>query len=211
MTPDLTCPSTHQLLRSSLGYSGPNLSSDLLASLEYLSGLAHVSLTEVFKLPFFSGSSETASIEAPYMGHDIRVADRIFDKGLWDFSVVSLLLDVEVATLLDGRSVHLQKAHTVRRSQRSINGGLDGKVVMVDNRYLKANYPLLVFAKSDLGLELGVFSTVLLFATVLFPSKHTSMMRHSFPDLESKAAVSNAILEPQAIMFMAGNARFVTA
>ncbi|GKD85356.1 hypothetical protein Tco_1356510, partial [Tanacetum coccineum] len=57
----------------------------------------------------------TASIEAPYMGRDIRVADRIFDKGLWDFSVVSLLL-----------------------------GWSNGKEVMVDNRYLKANYPLLV-------------------------------------------------------------------
>ncbi|GKB97782.1 hypothetical protein Tco_0983919 [Tanacetum coccineum] len=58
MTPDLTCPSTHQLLWSSPGYSGPNMSSDLLASPEYLSGLARVSLAEVFKLPFFSRSSE---------------------------------------------------------------------------------------------------------------------------------------------------------
>ncbi|GJX85557.1 hypothetical protein Tco_0336331 [Tanacetum coccineum] len=46
MTQDLTCPSTHQLLRSSPGYSGPNMSSDLLASPEYLSGLARVSLAE---------------------------------------------------------------------------------------------------------------------------------------------------------------------
>nr|GEX94298.1 reverse transcriptase domain-containing protein [Tanacetum cinerariifolium] len=42
----MTCPSTHQLLRSSPGYSGPNMSSDFLASPEYLSGLARVGLTE---------------------------------------------------------------------------------------------------------------------------------------------------------------------
>ncbi|GJU93148.1 hypothetical protein Tco_1317904 [Tanacetum coccineum] len=58
MTPDLTCPSTHQILRSSSGYSGPNMSSDLLAYPKYLSGLARVSLAEVFKLSFFSGSSK---------------------------------------------------------------------------------------------------------------------------------------------------------
>ncbi|GJV61098.1 hypothetical protein Tco_1467198 [Tanacetum coccineum] len=57
MTPDLTCPSTHQLLWSSFGYSRPNASFDLSASLEYLSGLARASLAEVFKLQFFSGSS----------------------------------------------------------------------------------------------------------------------------------------------------------
>ncbi|GJY30496.1 hypothetical protein Tco_0413991 [Tanacetum coccineum] len=86
--------------------------------------------------------SLTASIEAPYMGHDIRVADRIFDKGLWDFSVVSLLLDVKVATSVDG--VHIQNAHTVNADPKGLWLLLDGKVVMVDNRYLKANYPLLV-------------------------------------------------------------------
>nr|GEU91309.1 putative poly(ADP-ribose) polymerase, catalytic domain, zinc finger, C2H2-like protein [Tanacetum cinerariifolium] len=58
MTPDQTYPSTHQLLRSSSGYSGPNMSFDMPASLEYLSGLARASLAEVFKLHFFSDSSE---------------------------------------------------------------------------------------------------------------------------------------------------------
>ncbi|GJZ32155.1 hypothetical protein Tco_0577591 [Tanacetum coccineum] len=58
MTPDLTCPSTQQLLRSSFGYSRPNASFNLPASLKYLSGLARASLAEVFKLQFFFGSSE---------------------------------------------------------------------------------------------------------------------------------------------------------
>ncbi|GKD96608.1 hypothetical protein Tco_1380505 [Tanacetum coccineum] len=38
MTPDLVCPSTYQLLQSSLGDSGPNVSFDMSASPEYLSG-----------------------------------------------------------------------------------------------------------------------------------------------------------------------------
>ncbi|GKD21739.1 hypothetical protein Tco_1223442, partial [Tanacetum coccineum] len=47
MTPDLTCPSTQQLLRSSFGYSRPNASFNLPASLKYLSGLARASLAEI--------------------------------------------------------------------------------------------------------------------------------------------------------------------
>ncbi|GJY35688.1 putative reverse transcriptase domain-containing protein [Tanacetum coccineum] len=54
LTPDLTCPSTHQLLWISPGYSRPNMSSDLLASPEYLSDLARVSLAEVFSVSFVS-------------------------------------------------------------------------------------------------------------------------------------------------------------
>ncbi|GJU22695.1 hypothetical protein Tco_1156037 [Tanacetum coccineum] len=46
MTSDLTCPSTYQLLQSSPGCSGPNMSFDMPASLEYLSILARASLAE---------------------------------------------------------------------------------------------------------------------------------------------------------------------
>ncbi|GJV94773.1 hypothetical protein Tco_1546350 [Tanacetum coccineum] len=46
MTLDLASPSTHQLLRRSPSYSGPNMSFDMPASLEYLSGLARASLAE---------------------------------------------------------------------------------------------------------------------------------------------------------------------
>ncbi|GJV20361.1 hypothetical protein Tco_1369381, partial [Tanacetum coccineum] len=46
MTPDLACPLTHQLLWSSPGYFKPNMSFDMPASPEYLSGLAHASLAE---------------------------------------------------------------------------------------------------------------------------------------------------------------------
>ncbi|GKC09920.1 hypothetical protein Tco_1001530, partial [Tanacetum coccineum] len=47
MTPDLTCPSTYQLLRSSSGCSGPNMSFDMPASPEHLSSLARASLVEI--------------------------------------------------------------------------------------------------------------------------------------------------------------------
>ncbi|GJR43829.1 hypothetical protein Tco_1311932 [Tanacetum coccineum] len=47
MTPDLTCPSTYQLLRSSLGCSRPNMSFDMPASPEYLSSLACASLAGI--------------------------------------------------------------------------------------------------------------------------------------------------------------------
>ncbi|GKA52142.1 hypothetical protein Tco_0745338 [Tanacetum coccineum] len=44
MTPDLVCPSTYQLLRSSSGDSGPDVSFDMLASPEYLFGSARARL-----------------------------------------------------------------------------------------------------------------------------------------------------------------------
>ncbi|GKB01350.1 RNA-directed DNA polymerase, eukaryota, reverse transcriptase zinc-binding domain protein [Tanacetum coccineum] len=58
VAPDLTCPLTYQLLRSSPGCSGPNMSFDMPASPEYLSSLARASLVEVFKLQLFFGGSE---------------------------------------------------------------------------------------------------------------------------------------------------------
>ncbi|GJR61690.1 putative transcription factor interactor and regulator CCHC(Zn) family protein [Tanacetum coccineum] len=58
ITPNLICPSTHQLLRSSGGDSGPDLSFDKSASLECLFSLAHVSLAGASKLPLSSGCSE---------------------------------------------------------------------------------------------------------------------------------------------------------
>ncbi|GJZ51816.1 hypothetical protein Tco_0606331, partial [Tanacetum coccineum] len=47
ITPDLTCPSTHQLLRNSGGDSGPDLSFDKSASPERLFSLARVSLAKI--------------------------------------------------------------------------------------------------------------------------------------------------------------------
>ncbi|GJT98257.1 hypothetical protein Tco_1093775 [Tanacetum coccineum] len=47
MNPDLTCPLTYQLLQSSPGCSGPNMSFDMPASPEYLSSLARASLPEL--------------------------------------------------------------------------------------------------------------------------------------------------------------------
>ncbi|GJZ59365.1 ribonuclease H-like domain-containing protein, partial [Tanacetum coccineum] len=93
----------------------------------------------------------TASIEAPYMGRDIRVADRIFDKGqrrmCLDFlqsggnkqlSLSSILMSSKyVLSLLRVLATH--RDPVIVQMSRS-----DGKEVMVDNRYLKANYPLLV-------------------------------------------------------------------
>ncbi|GJY74643.1 hypothetical protein Tco_0479074 [Tanacetum coccineum] len=58
ITPNLICPSTHQLLRSSGGDSGPDMSFDMSASLERLFSLARVSLSGASKLPFSSGCSE---------------------------------------------------------------------------------------------------------------------------------------------------------
>ncbi|GKD11432.1 hypothetical protein Tco_1191117 [Tanacetum coccineum] len=58
ITPNLICPSTHQLLRSSSGDSGPDISFDKSASPERLFSLARVSLAGVSKLPFSSGCSE---------------------------------------------------------------------------------------------------------------------------------------------------------
>ncbi|GJW26194.1 hypothetical protein Tco_0040005 [Tanacetum coccineum] len=49
ITPDLACPSTHQLLRNSGGDSRPDLSFDKSASLERLFSLARVSLAEASK------------------------------------------------------------------------------------------------------------------------------------------------------------------
>ncbi|GJU55433.1 hypothetical protein Tco_1229147 [Tanacetum coccineum] len=49
ITPDLTCPSTRQLLWNSDGDSGPDLSFDKSASLERLFSLARVSLAEASK------------------------------------------------------------------------------------------------------------------------------------------------------------------
>nr|GEU82242.1 hypothetical protein [Tanacetum cinerariifolium] len=46
MTPDLICPLTYQLLRSSFGDLGPDVSFDMSASPEYFSGLAFASLAE---------------------------------------------------------------------------------------------------------------------------------------------------------------------
>ncbi|GKB88402.1 hypothetical protein Tco_0960674 [Tanacetum coccineum] len=48
VTLDLICPSTYQLLRSSYGDSGPDMSFDMSASPEYLSSLACASMAEVF-------------------------------------------------------------------------------------------------------------------------------------------------------------------
>ncbi|GJT27485.1 hypothetical protein Tco_0907760 [Tanacetum coccineum] len=49
ITPDLTCPSTYQLLRSSGGDSGPDLSFDKSASPERLFSLTRVSLAKASK------------------------------------------------------------------------------------------------------------------------------------------------------------------
>ncbi|GKB46834.1 hypothetical protein Tco_0897587 [Tanacetum coccineum] len=57
ITPDLTCPLTHQLLRNSRGDSGPDLSFDKSASLKHLFGLARVSLVEASKLDLSFGWS----------------------------------------------------------------------------------------------------------------------------------------------------------
>ncbi|GJW08101.1 hypothetical protein Tco_1570524 [Tanacetum coccineum] len=65
ITPDLTCPSTHQLLRNFGGDSGPDLSFDKSASLDRLSGLARVSLAEASKLDLsfgWSGGDYTSSM-----------------------------------------------------------------------------------------------------------------------------------------------------
>ncbi|GJX37653.1 putative RNA-directed DNA polymerase, eukaryota, reverse transcriptase zinc-binding domain protein [Tanacetum coccineum] len=57
VTPDLTCPSTYQLLRNSGGDSRPDLSFDKSASPERLFRLARVSLAESSKLLSLSGCS----------------------------------------------------------------------------------------------------------------------------------------------------------
>ncbi|GJW93901.1 hypothetical protein Tco_0173573 [Tanacetum coccineum] len=54
ITPNLICPSTYQLLRSSGGDSGPDMSFDKSASPECLLSLARVSLAGVSKLYFSS-------------------------------------------------------------------------------------------------------------------------------------------------------------
>ncbi|GKC88274.1 hypothetical protein Tco_1148923 [Tanacetum coccineum] len=64
ITLDLTCPSTYQLLRSSGGDSGPDLSFDKSASSKRLFSLARVSLAEASKpdLSFgWSGGDYTSS------------------------------------------------------------------------------------------------------------------------------------------------------
>ncbi|GKE70309.1 hypothetical protein Tco_1528381, partial [Tanacetum coccineum] len=64
ITPDLTCPSIYQLLRSFGGDSGPDLSFDKSASPERLFSLACVSLAETSKpdLSFgWSGGDYTSS------------------------------------------------------------------------------------------------------------------------------------------------------
>nr|GEY44418.1 retrovirus-related Pol polyprotein from transposon TNT 1-94 [Tanacetum cinerariifolium] len=64
ITPDLACPSTHQLLQNSGGDSEPDLSFDKSASLERLFSLARVSLAEASKpdLSFeWSGRDYTSS------------------------------------------------------------------------------------------------------------------------------------------------------
>ncbi|GJY29770.1 hypothetical protein Tco_0405537 [Tanacetum coccineum] len=64
MTPDLICPSTYQPLWSSSGDSGPDVSLDMSASLEYLFGFARASLTEVFHdllcIPKWTGDEDLA-------------------------------------------------------------------------------------------------------------------------------------------------------
>ncbi|GJZ33521.1 hypothetical protein Tco_0578957 [Tanacetum coccineum] len=57
ITPDLTCPLTHQLLQNSRGDSGLDLSFDKSASLKHLFGLARVSLVEASKLDLSFGWS----------------------------------------------------------------------------------------------------------------------------------------------------------
>ncbi|GJS82969.1 hypothetical protein Tco_0749510 [Tanacetum coccineum] len=52
MTPDLTCPSTYQLLQSSPGCYGPNMCFNMPASLEYLSSLARASLAEELSIDY---------------------------------------------------------------------------------------------------------------------------------------------------------------
>ncbi|GJR39128.1 zinc finger, CCHC-type, retrotransposon gag domain protein [Tanacetum coccineum] len=54
MTPDLICPSTYQLLRSSFGDPGPDVSFETSVSPEPLSGSVRARLAEVSKLRFFS-------------------------------------------------------------------------------------------------------------------------------------------------------------
>ncbi|GJU97617.1 hypothetical protein Tco_1326888 [Tanacetum coccineum] len=54
MTPDLICPSTYQPLRSSSYDFGLDMSFDMSALPEYLSGLARASLEEVLSLSSFS-------------------------------------------------------------------------------------------------------------------------------------------------------------
>nr|GEX60104.1 hypothetical protein [Tanacetum cinerariifolium] len=64
ITPDLTCPSTHQLLHNSSGDPKPDLSFDKSASSERLFSLAHVSLAEASKLDLsfeWSGGDYTLS------------------------------------------------------------------------------------------------------------------------------------------------------
>nr|GEW84962.1 hypothetical protein [Tanacetum cinerariifolium] len=58
ITPDVACPSTHQLLRNSGGDPEPDLSFDKSTFLERLSSLAHVSLAEASKPDLSIGWSE---------------------------------------------------------------------------------------------------------------------------------------------------------
>ncbi|GKB44314.1 hypothetical protein Tco_0889256 [Tanacetum coccineum] len=60
ITPDLTCPSTYQLLRNSGGDSGPDLSFEKSAFLERLFSLARVSLAEASKPDLSFGWSALA-------------------------------------------------------------------------------------------------------------------------------------------------------
>nr|GEX87639.1 hypothetical protein [Tanacetum cinerariifolium] len=62
MTPDLTCPSTYQLLQNSPGCFRPNMSFDMLASPEYLSSLARASLAE--NPPYELGWKEKAVFDS---------------------------------------------------------------------------------------------------------------------------------------------------
>ncbi|GJY99852.1 hypothetical protein Tco_0517282 [Tanacetum coccineum] len=89
ITPDLTYPSTYQLLRSSGGDSGPDLSFDKSASPERLFSLARVSLAEVSKpdLSFeWSGGDYTSSCSLNLIEPTVtlfRVFQTLCKQGDW--------------------------------------------------------------------------------------------------------------------------------
>ncbi|GJS61876.1 hypothetical protein Tco_0656660 [Tanacetum coccineum] len=87
ITLDLTCPSSHQLLRNSGGDSGPDLSFDKSASPKYLFSLARVSLAEASKpdLSFgWSGGDYTSSCPPSLVSAKIAYrADGDFKSGFF--------------------------------------------------------------------------------------------------------------------------------
>nr|GEW96446.1 retrovirus-related Pol polyprotein from transposon TNT 1-94 [Tanacetum cinerariifolium] len=82
ITPDLTCPSTHQLLQSCGGDSGPDLSFNNPASPKRLFSLARVSLAEASKLDLSFGCFGETIPHQEATGHGF--SGEIWEEELWD-------------------------------------------------------------------------------------------------------------------------------